>query len=57
MSQFSNPRVLKRFIKLMLALTVIMAGVWMGMYWYNTSVPGDFEVRQGVAPYMARPPR
>ncbi len=47
MSQFSNPRVLKRFIKLMLALTVVMAGIWMGMYWYNTSVPGDFEVRQG----------
>lgn len=47
MSSFTDPRVLRRFIKLMLILTVVMFTVWTGITWYNNSVPGDFEVRQG----------
>lgn len=47
MSAFSNPRVLRRFIKLMLILTVIMFTVWTGVTWYKGAVPGDFSVRQG----------
>ncbi|NQV45167.1 MAG: tetratricopeptide repeat protein [Rhodospirillales bacterium] len=31
----------------MLILTVVMFAVWTGITWYNSSVPGDFEVRQG----------
>ena len=47
MSTFSNPRVTRRFIKLMLILTVVMFTIWTGITWYNSAVPGDFEVRQG----------
>lgn len=47
MNAFSDPRVLRRFIKLMLILTAVMAVVWTGVTWYKGQVPGDFEVRQG----------
>ena len=47
MSAFCNPRVTRRFIKLMLILTAVMFTIWTGITWYNSSVPGDFEVRQG----------
>ena len=47
MSRYFSPRVQKRFIILMIALTVVMFSVWVGLSWYTGSVPGDFEVRQG----------
>lgn len=47
MTAFSDPRVLRRFIKLMLILTVVMFVIWTGVSWYQGRVPGDFEVRQG----------
>ncbi|MBT4888658.1 MAG: tetratricopeptide repeat protein [Rhodospirillales bacterium] len=47
MSLFSNPSVTRRFIKLMALLTFLMVCVWVGITWYDGSVPGDFEVRQG----------
>lgn len=47
MSAFSDPRVLRRFIKLMLILTFVMVVIWTGVTWYKGRVPGDFEVRQG----------
>jgi len=47
MSNYSNPKVLRRFIKLMLGLTFVMVLIWVGITWYDGAVPGDFEVRQG----------
>jgi len=47
MSAYFTPQIQKRFIKLMLILTVVMFTIWTGITWYNNSVPGDFEVRQG----------
>ena len=47
MSRYFNQRIQKRFIKLMLLLTVIMFSIWIGLSWYKDSTPGDFEVRQG----------
>ncbi len=46
-SKFSNPRVLRRFIVLMLILTVVMFSVWAVIKMVNEDVPGDYEVRQG----------
>jgi len=45
--KFSNPRVLRRFIVLMLVLTVVMFSVWAVVKMVNEDVPGDYEVRQG----------
>ena len=47
MSRYFNQRIQKRFIRLMLLLTVIMFSIWIGLSWYQDSTPGDFEVRQG----------
>ena len=47
MSRYFNSRVQKRFVILMIILTVIMFTVWTGVYWYRGVTPGDFEVRQG----------
>ncbi|MBC8242571.1 MAG: hypothetical protein H8E30_19170 [Alphaproteobacteria bacterium] len=47
MSTYFTSQIQKRFIKLMLILTVVMFTVWTGIIWYNSSIPGDFEVRQG----------
>lgn len=47
MSAYSNPQILKRFIKLMLILTVVMFTVWTVVMWSKNNVPGDFEVREG----------
>lgn len=47
MSVLSNPRVLKRFIIYMGTATVVMFTVWMIVQWTQTTVPGDFETRQG----------
>ena len=47
MSRYFNPRIQKRFITLMLLLTVLMFSIWIGVSWYKDSTPGDFEVRQG----------
>lgn len=47
MTAFSDPRVLRRFIKLMLILTAVMFVIRTGITWYQGRVPGDFEVRQG----------
>ncbi len=42
-----NPRVLRRFIKLMAILTVVTAGLWLGYNWLGSSPPGDYQVRAG----------
>ncbi len=47
MSAISNPRVLRRFIKLMIILTVVMFTIWTIVMWSQSNVPGDFEVREG----------
>ena len=47
MSRYFSSRIQKRFVKLMLVLTVVMFSIWTGVYWYKESTPGDFEVRQG----------
>lgn len=47
MTGYFNARVQKRFIILMIALTVVMFSVWTGVSWYRGSTPGDFEVREG----------
>jgi tetratricopeptide (TPR) repeat protein len=47
MSRYFNPRIQKRFIILMVILTVVMFSIWTGLNWYRESTPGDFEVRQG----------
>lgn len=47
MSRYFTPRIQKRFIKLMLLLTVVMFSIWIGVAWYKDSTPGDFEVREG----------
>ncbi len=47
MSTYFTPQIQKRFIKLMLILTVIMFTVWTGVTWYTNAVPGDFAVREG----------
>ncbi len=47
MSRYFTPRIQKRFIILMLLLTVVMFSIWTGLRWYRESTPGDFEVRQG----------
>ena len=47
MSRYFSPRRQKRFIKLMLLLTVVMFSIWIGVAWYKDSTPGDFEVREG----------
>ncbi len=47
MSRYFSPRIQKRFVKLMLVLTVVMFSIWTGVNWYKGSTPGDFEVRQG----------
>ena len=47
MSRYFSPRIQKRFIKLMLLLTVVMFSIWIGVAWYKDSTPGDFEVREG----------
>ena len=47
MSRYFNTRIQKRFITLMLLLTVVMFSIWIGVAWYKDSTPGDFEVREG----------
>ncbi len=47
MSRYFTSRIQKRFIKLMLLLTVVMFSIWIGVAWYKDSTPGDFEVREG----------
>ena len=47
MGRYFNPRVQKRFITLMLILTVVMFSIWIGVAWFKEGTPGDFEVRQG----------
>lgn len=47
MSRYFNARIQKRFVILMIILTVVMFTVWTGLHWYRGVTPGDFEVRQG----------
>jgi tetratricopeptide (TPR) repeat protein len=47
MSRYFNSRVQKRFIVLMIVLTVVMFSIWTGVTWYQGRTLGDFEVRQG----------
>ena len=47
MTGYFNARIQKRFIVLMIALTVVVFSVWTGVKWYSESTPGDFEVREG----------
>ena len=47
MSRYFSPRIQKRFVILMLILTVVMFSIWTGVSWYQGATPGDFEVRQG----------
>lgn len=42
-----NPRVLRRFVKLMALLTVAAAVFWLGYNWIESSAPGDYQVRVG----------
>lgn len=44
---FSNPGVLKRFIKYMALLTFVMFSAWAIVKMAQNTVPGDMEVRQG----------
>jgi len=46
-STTSNPRVLRRFIILMLTATVVMFTIWAIIKMIKEDVPGDYEVRQG----------
>jgi tetratricopeptide (TPR) repeat protein len=42
-----NPRVLRRFVKLMALLTVAAAVFWLGYSWLGSTAPGDYQVRVG----------
>jgi len=44
---FSNPRILRRFIVLMCLATVVMFSLWAVVKMVKEDVPGDYEVRQG----------
>lgn len=47
MGRYFSQRIQKRFVILMILLTVITLSIWTGINWYQGSTPGDFEVRQG----------
>ena len=42
-----NPRVLRRFIKLMALLLVATAAFWLVYSWLGSAEPGDYQVRVG----------
>ncbi len=42
-----NPRVLRRFVKLMVILIVVSSVFWLGSSWLDSGEPGDYQVRVG----------
>ncbi len=42
-----NPRVMRRFIKLMVLLIIASGVFWFGAKWFTSGDPGDYQVRVG----------